>query len=88
MPIPTNITRQHIEQAMREIDKHGVPDKRKGKKYAVVSGNKTYPCKLVISLANVYANGKELDPHASNFNTYMAQDYLRVKKFKIITKYI
>ena len=83
MPIPQNIEREHIFQAMLKIAREGIPNKRKGRDWAVDYEGVMYPCKLLISWANLYANGYELDPHPSNFTTYIAQNYLLAKKFNI-----
>lgn len=62
--IPDNITREHVFRAVREIDHAGVPPKRFSKKFLLVVGNRTYPPKYVLSLANLYANGEMLDPES------------------------
>lgn len=66
MPIPKNIHREHVLDAIRYIDEHGVPLKRESTKYDLSFNNKLYPPKYVISRANVYANGEEL--HVSEFS--------------------
>jgi hypothetical protein len=62
--IPSNITRDHLIQAMEEIDKTGVPEDRASTKFYVGHNGKHYPPKYLISIANKYANGKVLDPGA------------------------
>jgi len=84
MSIPSNINREHIFQAIIRIEKEGIPARRYAREYAMWYEEKEYPCKLIISWANIYANGKELDSNPKVFNTYMAQDYLANKGFKII----
>ncbi|MGN6400884.1 MAG: hypothetical protein ACTHMD_10540 [Flavisolibacter sp.] len=84
MPIPENIEREHIFQAMLKVKREGIPAKRGHREWAVLYENEIYPCKLLISWANIYANGQELDPDPSNFNTYLAQDYLSSKQFEIV----
>ena len=59
--IPENITREHIIKAIERIGEEGVPPNRESKKYLLVYNGKYYPPKYVISLANKYANGRELD---------------------------
>jgi len=76
MPIPKNINRENIFQAMLKIHREGVPPERQSHKWAVQYEGEIYPCKLLISWANIYANGVELDPNPSNFQTTMAKDYL------------
>ena len=85
MPIPNNIKREHIFQAMLKINRDGIPPKRGIREWALLYENDTYPCKLIISWANIYANGEELDPDARKFQTYMAQDYLKYLGFTIIS---
>jgi 5-methylcytosine-specific restriction protein B len=61
--IPNNITKEHLEKAIEEIESDGVRKGRHSSTYDLVYNNKTYPPKLVISIANRYANGTELDPN-------------------------
>ena len=83
MPIPENISQKHILQAISKINTEGIPPKRKLKKWALEYEGENYPCKLIISYANIYANGDELDPNPNIFTTYLAQSYLTKKGFKI-----
>jgi hypothetical protein len=84
MPIPTNITRQHIIRAINRVTQQGVPPRRGARHWAVLYNGIQYPCKLLISWANVYANNEELNPNPNVFTTYMAQDYLIEKQFQVI----
>lgn len=59
--IPTNITKKHVLEAVREIDAKGVPVGRDSRKFKLACKGKLYPPKYVVSLANRYANGKDLD---------------------------
>ena len=59
--IPDNINREHVEKAIAEIDKNGVRKGRQSSTYDLVYKGKTYPPKLVLSIANKFANGAELD---------------------------
>ena len=61
--IPNNITKEHLEKAIAEIESDGVRKGRHSSSYDLVYNNKTYPPKLVLSIANRYANGTELDPN-------------------------
>lgn len=61
MLIPKNIKAEHIEQAISRIDQEGVPANAHSSTYDLIFKGKSYPPKLVISWANVYANGEELD---------------------------
>lgn len=60
--IPSNITRNHILKALHRIEINGVPDRRGSRKFQISYKGKLFPPKYVISLANFYANGKELQP--------------------------
>jgi hypothetical protein len=84
MPIPQNINRDHILEAMLKIHREGIPPHRHAREWATLYEGVEYPCKLLISWANIYANGHELDPDPGNFNTYDAQDYLIGKGFNNI----
>lgn len=85
MPIPPNICRDDIIQAMLKIDKNGVPRKRRIRKYFVLYEQKSYPCKLLISWANIYANGEELDFNPRNFQTQSAKKLLEELEFTVLT---
>lgn len=58
--IPDNITRQDIEQAIEKIDQEGIPKGAHSSTYDVIYNDKPYPPKLVVSYANLFANGVEL----------------------------
>jgi len=60
--IPDNIQKEHIEKALAEIDQEGIRPGRHSSTYDLVHDGKHYPPKLVLSIANRYANGEELDP--------------------------
>ena len=59
--IPENINREHIVKAIEHIDKNGIDKGRQSTTYDLIFEEKKYPPKLIISLANKYANGQELD---------------------------
>lgn len=59
--IPANITKEHIDKAIKEIDKTGIRKGRHSSTYNLVYQGKSYPPKLVVSIANRYANGVELE---------------------------
>ncbi|GLI55959.1 hypothetical protein PM10SUCC1_14730 [Propionigenium maris DSM 9537] len=61
-----NITRDHILKAISKIDNEVIPANRRSTKYNLVFNNKTYPPKYVISIANIFVKGKELQ--SSKFN--------------------
>jgi hypothetical protein len=60
--IPGVIRREHVEAAMDEIDRAGVPLSRRSRKFCVSRKEKRYPPKYVISVAFRIATGEELDP--------------------------
>jgi hypothetical protein len=60
--IPRNIIREHVWQAAAQIDTEGVPTEREPKEYPVIVDGKRYPLMYVVSLANKFANGEELEP--------------------------
>lgn len=61
MMIPKNITREHIEKAIIEIEEKGFPQERDSASYELIYNGEVYPPKYVVSLANKYANGYELE---------------------------
>lgn len=60
--ISKNITHKDVLNAISEIDKNGIPSVRNSKKYYLCYKRKYYPPKYVLSIANKYANNKELEP--------------------------
>src|SRR3989339_945689 len=59
--IPRDITRGHILKAIEEIKRRGVPEGRSSRKFLLKFDGREYPPKYIISLANKYACGHELD---------------------------
>ncbi|MFT6004340.1 MAG: 5-methylcytosine-specific restriction protein B, partial [Bacteroidia bacterium] len=59
--IPENITKEHLLKAIEEIDKEGIRKGRQSSTYDLIYKRKSYPPKLVLSLANKFPNGEELD---------------------------
>ena len=84
MAIPNNITREHIFQAMLKIKREGVPARRHEREWAIKYEEDIYPCKLLISWGNIYANGTELGPNPNVFTTENAQQYLGHLGFEIV----
>jgi len=81
--IPKNINRVHVLNAIRKIDRDGVPKSRKSRKFQLFYNGKYYPAKYVVSLANKYANGRELDP--SEFSGGQeVNNFLRKLGFEIV----
>ncbi|WP_175059859.1 hypothetical protein [Thermococcus sp. 2319x1] len=81
MPIPKNISQEHVLRAIEEIDRKGILGKFKAINTFLVYNGRVYPPKYVITLANKYANGEFLDP--AEFNTHEAVKYLRRLGFRI-----
>ena len=61
MDIPKNITREHLLAAISKIDKEGIPQDADSQYYDVIYEGKTYPPKVIVSYANLFANGLILD---------------------------
>jgi len=81
--IPQNIKRKHVIKAIEEIKKVGIPKSRSSKKFLLEFNGDYYPPKYVVSLANKYPNGKELEP--SEFSGGKeSNDFLRALGFNIV----
>ncbi len=78
--VPDNITKEHILKAIEEIDSEGVRSGRQSSTYDLEYNEKSYPPKLVVSLANKYANGEELD-----HNTFSGG--IGTQAFKLLEKF-
>ncbi|WP_428330554.1 McrB family protein [Mucilaginibacter sp.] len=61
MDIPENIDKEHLLKAIEKINFEGIPKRADSQQYDVVYNSKLYPPKLIISYANIFANGLELD---------------------------
>jgi hypothetical protein len=87
MSIPKNITREHLIQAIEKINHDGIPKDGDSMYYDVKYNSKFYPPKLVVSIANLFANGIELD--RNSFDGGMNSpcfDLLINNGFEILTK--
>jgi hypothetical protein len=83
--ILNNINREHIVSAINEIDggRRIIPFERDPHRYQLIYYGKKYPPKFIISLANKYANGQELD--SSQFSGgYETNNFLNERGFDII----
>ena len=58
--VPSNITKEHLLKAIERIDNEGIVKGSQSSTYDLLFKGKRYPPKLVVSFANVYANGEEL----------------------------
>lgn len=61
MALLNNIFKEHLIKAIEKIDIDGIPNDADSHYYDVVFNNKKYPPKVIISYANIFANGTELD---------------------------
>ena len=85
--IPQNIKREHLLKAILEIDQNGVPKNAHSSTYDLVFEGKEYPPKLVVSLANKYANGELLNRSSfAGGEDTDAFKLLRKEGFEVITK--
>ena len=83
--IPYNITKEHLLKTMEEIDRTEVPEDRLATKYHVVFDGKRYPPIYIISIANRYANGKELEPTMfSRGDDDEANPFFKARDFEVI----
>jgi len=81
--IPKNIRREHVLKAIEEVKRNGILEGRGSKKFLIEFNGDYYPPKYVISLANRYANGEELNPSEFSGGTE-SNDFLRALGFKIV----
>ena len=61
IPLPDNITREDILNAIRSVDRDGIDPQARSSTYDLIYKGKRYPPKYVLAQANKYANKKELD---------------------------
>jgi 5-methylcytosine-specific restriction protein B len=57
----SEVKREHVQQALNEIDKHGIPPDARSTTFDLIYGPNRYPPKYVLSLACKQASGKEFD---------------------------
>jgi 5-methylcytosine-specific restriction protein B len=87
MSIPKNIQKEHLIQAIEKIEREGIPLNGESNYYDVVYNKKFYPPKLIVSIANLFANGQELDRNTfdGGLNT-PCFNLLESNGFEIVTK--
>ncbi|MGD0406897.1 MAG: hypothetical protein ABSB10_09645 [Candidatus Bathyarchaeia archaeon] len=83
--IPENIDRKQVIKAIEEVKRTGIPKRRKSKKFLMKFEDSYFPPKYVISLANKYANGEELNPEGFSGGSE-SNDFLRALGFEILEK--
>ena len=66
MSIPKNITNEHIDRAINEINIDDIPKGRLSNTYFLISGEKRLPPKYVLGEANKYANNEILNSDSFN----------------------
>jgi len=78
-----NIRREHVKKAIKYIGSHGVPKKRKSRKYLLIHENKIYPPKYVLSLAHKFAVGREMEPEEFSGGKLQTNKLLKNLGFRI-----
>ncbi len=81
--IPTNINHYHLLKAIKEIDKDGIPSHQDSSKYDLLYERKRYPIKLVVRIANEFANGDKLWGFGGGLET---NSFMESKGFIIVGK--
>ena len=84
--IPTNIRREHIIQAIEEVIRRGYDKKRESRKYDILYNGKRFPPKVVITIANKFANGEPLDHSKFSGGESFANKFLQERGFEILRK--
>lgn len=84
MAIPDNISKEHIKNAISEVKNTNIPKERLSYSYFLIEDDLKLPPKYVLSIANRYANGTELD--SDDFNAIQAASFLEKLGFKIVHK--
>jgi 5-methylcytosine-specific restriction enzyme B len=59
--VAADVTREHVKQALEEIDRAGTPPDAASAVYDLIEGSKRYAPKYVLELASGYATGEKLD---------------------------
>ena len=81
--IPARITRSHIEEAIRRIDRDGVPSRRRSRDYCLDTNGGHLPPKYTIALAHQVATGEFL--HSDQFSGGdETNDFLRDRGFDVV----
>ena len=84
--IPSTITREHILQAIKEVDVSGYPDKNESRMYDLLFNEKRYPPKIIISIANKFANGIPLEVSEFSGGEQPTNKFLSDRGFQIVLK--
>src|SRR5712692_10060344 len=88
MPIPADIRREHVEQAIALLDQGREHPFGPPTRYAVLYSGKTYPPKALVGVAAEIATGRALSPSDfSGGNAHgQANSFLRDLGFEVIDK--
>ena len=79
MSIPNNITKEHLLKAISKIDEEGIPKDGDSQYDDVIFNGEKYPPKMIVSYANLFANGEILDRNSF-------EGGIGTKCFKILSK--
>ena len=82
--MPGGLQHIHFQQAIKEIDELGVPNRRRSLTYDLLMDGKKYPPKYVISIAHKFVNGEEWP--STKFNSVETKNYFIGKGYKILNK--
>lgn len=59
--LPNNISKEHLVKAIEKIEIDGIPKDADSQYYDVLYNGKKYPPKVIVSYANIFANGSEIN---------------------------
>lgn len=83
--IPSNITREHVIQAINEIKEGKIPYHRESTRWSILYDGEQFPPKYVVSVANKFANRNESDPSQFSGGDE-TNNFLRERGFEIVEK--
>jgi hypothetical protein len=63
--VPENMQRRHLLKVIEEIDRAGMSIRAQSSSDDINHGGKQYPPKLLVAIANRFANGVELNRQSS-----------------------
>ncbi|WP_118973813.1 hypothetical protein [Taibaiella koreensis] len=81
--IPSNIQSSHIIQAIELVNEQGYNSRREAKDYNLYFDRRIYPPKIIISYANIFANGTQW-PASSFSGGTETNDFLIKRGFPIL----
>src|SRR5262245_14626812 len=83
--IPKNISADHVLKAIDRIRAQGYPEARASTRFDLIFQDERFPPKVVISYANLFANGQEL-PETEFSGGDESNDFLTALGFQIVPK--